>query len=44
MLMVIDKEVVKQATRLVDTSEYKRRQAPPGVEIAADIGSICSGS
>jgi len=26
-------EVVKQATRLVDGSEYKRRQSPPGVKI-----------
>ncbi len=31
--MGIDEEVVKQAARLVDTSEYKRRQAPPGVKI-----------
>jgi NAD+ synthase (glutamine-hydrolysing) len=29
----IDEEVVKRAARLVDTSEYKRRQAPPGVKI-----------
>jgi NAD+ synthase (glutamine-hydrolysing) len=29
----IDEEVVKRAVRLVDTSEYKRRQAPPGVKI-----------
>jgi len=28
----IDEEVVKRAARLVDTSEYKRRQAPPGVK------------
>jgi NAD+ synthase (glutamine-hydrolysing) len=28
-----DGQVVKQAARLVDTSEYKRRQAPPGVKI-----------
>lgn len=26
-------EVVKRAARLVDTSEYKRRQAPPGIKI-----------
>jgi len=26
-------EIVKQATRLVDGSEYKRRQAPPGIKI-----------
>ncbi len=31
--MGIDEKVVKQAARLVDTSEYKRRQAPPGVKI-----------
>jgi NAD+ synthase (glutamine-hydrolysing) len=31
--MGIDEEVVKHAARLVDTSEYKRRQAPPGVKI-----------
>jgi NAD+ synthase (glutamine-hydrolysing) len=29
----IDAEVVKKAARLVDGSEYKRRQAPPGVKI-----------
>jgi NAD+ synthase (glutamine-hydrolysing) len=29
----IDEEVVKRAAKLVDTSEYKRRQAPPGVKI-----------
>jgi len=28
-----DEKVVKRAARLVDTSEYKRRQAPPGVKI-----------
>lgn len=28
-----DLEVVKQVIRLVDNSEYKRRQAPPGVKI-----------
>ena len=28
-----DESVVKQAARLVDISEYKRRQAPPGVKI-----------
>ena len=28
-----DEQVVKRAARLVDTSEYKRRQAPPGVKI-----------
>ncbi len=31
--MGIDEEVVKRAARLVDTSEYKRRQAPPGIKI-----------
>jgi NAD+ synthase (glutamine-hydrolysing) len=31
--MGINEEVVKRAARLVDTSEYKRRQAPPGVKI-----------
>jgi NAD+ synthase (glutamine-hydrolysing) len=31
--MGIDEEVVKRAVRLVDVSEYKRRQAPPGVKI-----------
>ncbi len=29
----VDEEVVKLAARLVDTSEYKRRQAPPGIKI-----------
>lgn len=28
-----EEEVVKWAARLVDTSEYKRRQAPPGIKI-----------
>jgi NAD+ synthase (glutamine-hydrolysing) len=28
-----DEVVVKQVARLVDTSEYKRRQAPPGIKI-----------
>jgi len=31
--MGIDQEVVKRAARLVDGSEYKRRQAPPGIKI-----------
>ena len=31
--MGFDKEVVKRVIRLVDTSEYKRRQSPPGVKI-----------
>jgi NAD+ synthase (glutamine-hydrolysing) len=29
----IPEEVVKRAARLVDNSEYKRRQAPPGIKI-----------
>ena len=29
----IPEEVIKKAARLVDSSEYKRRQAPPGVKI-----------
>jgi NAD+ synthase (glutamine-hydrolysing) len=29
----VDEAVVRQAARLVDGSEYKRRQAPPGVKI-----------
>jgi NAD+ synthase (glutamine-hydrolysing) len=28
-----EEEVVKRAARLVDTSEYKRRQSPPGIKI-----------
>ena len=28
-----DEKTVRRAARLVDTSEYKRRQAPPGVKI-----------
>jgi NAD+ synthase (glutamine-hydrolysing) len=31
--MGIPEEVVKRAARLVDNSEYKRRQAPPGIKI-----------
>ena len=31
--MGIDEEIVKRAVRLVDGSEYKRRQSPPGVKI-----------
>ena len=31
--MGLDEEVVKRAAPLVDTSEYKRRQAPPGIKI-----------
>jgi NAD+ synthase (glutamine-hydrolysing) len=30
-----DEKVVRRAARLVDTSEYKRRQAPPGVKITS---------
>jgi len=33
MAMGIDEEVVKRAAQLVDASEYKRRQTPPGVKI-----------
>jgi NAD+ synthase (glutamine-hydrolysing) len=33
--MGIDEQVVKRAARLVDISEYKRRQAPPGIKITA---------
>ncbi|MFC1930998.1 NAD+ synthase [Chloroflexota bacterium] len=29
----LDPEMTKQAARLVDISEYKRRQAPPGIKI-----------
>jgi NAD+ synthase (glutamine-hydrolysing) len=28
-----DREVVRRVARMVDVSEYKRRQAPPGVKI-----------
>jgi NAD+ synthase (glutamine-hydrolysing) len=28
-----DEKMVRRAARLVDMSEYKRRQAPPGVKI-----------
>jgi len=31
--MGIDEQVTQQAARLVDSSEYKRRQAPPGIKI-----------
>ncbi len=31
--MGIDEKAVRRAARLVDTSEYKRRQAPPGIKI-----------
>jgi len=31
--MGIDEKTVRRVARLVDTSEYKRRQAPPGVKI-----------
>jgi NAD+ synthase (glutamine-hydrolysing) len=33
MAMGVDEKTVKRAARLVDTSEYKRRQAPPGIKI-----------
>jgi NAD+ synthase (glutamine-hydrolysing) len=31
--MGVDEQVVKRASRLVDASEYKRRQSPPGIKI-----------
>ncbi len=31
--MGFNEQVVRQVARLVDTSEYKRRQAPPGIKI-----------
>ena len=31
--MGYDEELVKRIIRLVDNSEYKRRQGPPGVKI-----------
>jgi len=31
--MGFDEEIVKRAAQLVDNSEYKRRQAPPGIKI-----------
>ncbi|MEE8193995.1 MAG: NAD+ synthase, partial [Dehalococcoidales bacterium] len=31
--MGISEEVVRKAAQLVDSSEYKRRQAPPGIKI-----------
>jgi NAD+ synthase (glutamine-hydrolysing) len=30
-----DKTIVQKAAKLVDRSEYKRRQAPPGVKITS---------
>ncbi|MCL2706900.1 MAG: NAD+ synthase [Dehalococcoidia bacterium] len=33
--MGLDEAVVRQAVRLVDDSEYKRRQSPPGIKITA---------
>jgi NAD+ synthase (glutamine-hydrolysing) len=33
MAMGINEKMVRRAARLVDTNEYKRRQAPPGVKI-----------
>jgi len=29
----VDEKIIRRAARLVDTSEYKRRQAPPGIKI-----------
>ena len=31
--MGFDRKTLERVMRLVDTSEYKRRQAPPGVKI-----------
>jgi NAD+ synthase (glutamine-hydrolysing) len=31
--MGIEREVVERAARLIDSSEYKRRQAPPGIKV-----------
>jgi NAD+ synthase (glutamine-hydrolysing) len=31
--MGIDRDVVERTVRLIDSSEYKRRQAPPGIKI-----------
>ncbi|MBA7590851.1 Glutamine-dependent NAD(+) synthetase [subsurface metagenome] len=31
--MGFDMETVKKVVRLVDSSEYKRRQSPPGIKI-----------
>ena len=31
--MGFDEDIVKRVARLVDISEYKRRQSPPGVKI-----------
>jgi NAD+ synthase (glutamine-hydrolysing) len=31
--MGYDEKMVKEVTRMVDTNEYKRRQAPPGIKI-----------
>jgi len=33
--MGMEEEVVKRTAQLVDGSEYKRRQAPPGIKITA---------
>ncbi len=33
MAMGFERKTVERVMRLVDTSEYKRRQAPPGVKI-----------
>jgi NAD+ synthase (glutamine-hydrolysing) len=35
LAMGFDRKTVERVMRLVDTSEYKRRQAPPGVKITA---------
>ncbi len=33
--MGFDRKTVERVIRLVDSSEYKRRQAPPGVKITS---------
>ncbi|MBA7568764.1 Glutamine-dependent NAD(+) synthetase [subsurface metagenome] len=35
--MGMDEEMVKRTARLVDKSEYKRRQAPPGIKITPRV-------
>jgi NAD+ synthase (glutamine-hydrolysing) len=33
LAMGYKREIIERAIRLVDISEYKRRQAPPGIKI-----------
>ena len=33
LAMGFDKDAVRKVIRLVDSSEYKRRQSPPGIKI-----------